>query len=285
MEMRRVLSRFGPFELDHTGHELRRAGTLVDLPASAFDCLAFLVRHRDRPVTRDEIILAVWGRPDVSETLLGQTIARLRRELGDTGSDQHSIRTISRKGYRWVAPTTAVEAEISADFGLPASDDKAHETRVEKAGSTTHPPARRGRRIAVALTLVTVLAATSAIAWWRSRETTIDIAAAIADSALVLPTATEAPAEWDWLRLGLMDLVANRLRQGGQPTMTSDSVVGLLRGLERTGSPDSPWLRDPRLDTVSKLRVQPSASLAGGQWNVHLAVADGGKSLDVYSLC
>src|SRR4051812_30784731 len=185
MNTRRVLSRFGLFELDHTGHELRRAGIVVDLPASAFDCLAFLVQHRDRPVTRDEIILAVWGRPDVSETLLGQTIARLRRELGDTGSHQHSIRTISRKGYRWVAPTTTDEAETSADFALSPSSDKTHESRVEKTGAKIHSSARIDRRISVALMLVTVLVATSAIAWWRSRESTTDIAVAIADSALV----------------------------------------------------------------------------------------------------
>ena len=133
--MKHRVLHFGPFELDHVAHELRRDGAIVELPTSAFDCLAYLVEHRDRAISRDEIILAVWGRPNVSETLLGQTIARLRRELGDTGSDQHSIRTISRKGYRWVAPTS--ESPETVAQRATASSAEAPEANLENARAHT----------------------------------------------------------------------------------------------------------------------------------------------------
>lgn len=257
--------RFRQFELDTTAHELRRDGVPVDLPVSAFDCLAYLVRHRDRPVSRDELILAVWNRPDVSETLLGQTVARLRRELGDTGSEQHSIRTISRKGYRWVAPVDLVEAPAVAVAESPV------------APPVAVPPRERRPRLheSVALAIIAA-AAIAALAWqWRRPA-----APAASRAALVLPTVVHAPADWDWLRLGLMDLVANRLRRGGESTVGSESVVGLVANLG-AGAPNRPSLDDPRLDAAARLRVQPTATLAAGEWRVRLDALDHGRALRV----
>ena len=94
---------FGPFRLDPLARELRRDGELVTLPASAFDCLVYLVEHRQRPVGKDELIAAVWGRTEVSDNLLAQHIVRLRRLWeGDTSC----IRTVPRIGYHWIAQTT-----------------------------------------------------------------------------------------------------------------------------------------------------------------------------------
>src|SRR5688500_11380050 len=95
--------RFGDFELDTRARELFQDGRPVALAVVAFDCLAYLIEHRDRPVGRDELISAVWGRTDVSESTLAHTIVRLRQVLGDNGNDQHSIRTVPRLGFRWIA--------------------------------------------------------------------------------------------------------------------------------------------------------------------------------------
>ena len=86
--------RFGEFLLDPATRELRERGALVALPARAFDCLAYLVEHRERAVGRDELIAAVWGRVEVSEALLSHTIVKVRRSLGDTGNEQCLIRTV-----------------------------------------------------------------------------------------------------------------------------------------------------------------------------------------------
>jgi DNA-binding winged helix-turn-helix (wHTH) protein/tetratricopeptide (TPR) repeat protein len=279
--MKHLVSQFGRFEIDHTAHELRRDGVAVNLPVSAFDCLTYLIEHRDRPVDRDEIILAVWGRPDVSETLLGQTIARLRRELGDTGSDQHTIRTISRKGYRWVAPIQSGSPTAQTDQVAPASarelEPGEEQAKAESVPRVAARPGRIGRMPAVLFFGAVIVLGFAGLLWSLDGQRR-----AINESTgpvLVLPSSTKASADWDWLRFGLMDLLSNRLRQGGQPTLTSESVVSLLQSLQGARGPDGSWLHDSRLDGKSRLRVQPTATLASGQWTVHLAVVEGNVSM------
>ena len=79
------LIRFGAFRLDPQARELFENGERVDLPLSTIDCLIHLIRHRDRPVGRDELASAVWGRVDVSEVSLSHAIVRLRRRFGVDG--------------------------------------------------------------------------------------------------------------------------------------------------------------------------------------------------------
>lgn len=281
------ISRFRDFEVDYKAHELRHAGVTVDLPVSAFDCLSYLVRHRDRPVGRDELILAVWARPNVSETLLGQTIARLRRELGDTGSDQHSIRTISRKGYRWVAPTIDGPQQPSGQAERPAGTPGETDGGLESASDAPANPRRgadrvesRSPRWILALFAALIVCAGAVVVLLRpsnTRESNGEIPAA----ALVLPSTVSAPQEWDWLRLGLMDIVATRLRRGAQETIPSEGVVGYLQNLRRAGESAAPSLDDGRLDEISRLRIQPTASLLAGEWRVTLEVLDQGATFRV----
>src|SRR5690348_18115466 len=103
------LIRFGAFRLDPQARELFENGERVDLPLSTIDCLIYLIRHRDRPIGRDELAAAVWGRVDVSEVSLSHAIMRLRRRLGDDGNAQRIIRTVPRLGYRWVMQDTREE--------------------------------------------------------------------------------------------------------------------------------------------------------------------------------
>src|SRR5687768_8461205 len=84
MSIKKRSYRFGSFELDTHARELLRDGRPVALAVVALDCLAYLIEHRDRPVGRDELISAVWGRTDVSESTLAHTIVRLRQVLGDS---------------------------------------------------------------------------------------------------------------------------------------------------------------------------------------------------------
>src|SRR5689334_2787646 len=117
--------RFEGFELDAAARELRGADGPVALPLKSFDCLVYLLERRERAVGRDELISAVWGRVDVSDALLGQTLARARRAVGDTGEDQRVIRTVARFGYHWVAPV-----EIVVDDALPGATHAAPVERI-----------------------------------------------------------------------------------------------------------------------------------------------------------
>src|SRR3546814_13796849 len=79
---------------------LFRSGDVVALPARVFECLCCLIEHRDRAVSRDELVQAVFGRPNVSDAQLAQAVLRSRRAVGDDGQEQHTIRTVPRYGFR-----------------------------------------------------------------------------------------------------------------------------------------------------------------------------------------
>ena len=124
----RVLYHFGDHRLDPAMRELRHGDVEVALPAKSFECLVYLCEHRDRAVGRDELISAVWGRADVSDAVLAQTLLRARRAVGDTGSEQTTVRTIPRFGYRWMAPVVVESTDgILSGHGdpEPADDDAA----------------------------------------------------------------------------------------------------------------------------------------------------------------
>jgi tetratricopeptide (TPR) repeat protein len=97
-------------------------------------------------------------------------------------------------------------------------------------------------------------------------------------SVLVLPALVDAADDWHWLRLGAMDLVANRLRSAAIATTPSESVVGLLR--QRDAASDD-LLHDPTLAPLAALRVQPRISHAQGRWSVRLDAFGTQRALSV----
>jgi TolB-like protein len=118
-----VVLAFGDCRLDLDRRELRRGGEPVRLAPKAFDLLAFLVQHRDRVVSKDDLFEAVWDGRVVSEAALTTRINAVRRALGDDGATQQLVRTFIRKGLRFVGD--AVELPDAAAPTLsPASEDK-----------------------------------------------------------------------------------------------------------------------------------------------------------------
>jgi DNA-binding winged helix-turn-helix (wHTH) protein len=87
---------FGEYRINPALRELWREDRLIALPPHVFDCLTYLLERHDRAVGRDELVAAVWGKTQISDTLLGQTILRIRRELGDDAKDRRALRTIPR---------------------------------------------------------------------------------------------------------------------------------------------------------------------------------------------
>jgi TolB-like protein/cytochrome c-type biogenesis protein CcmH/NrfG len=88
--------------LDTDRRELRRGGQLVAMQPQVFDLLLHLLKHRDRVVSRDDLIALVWGGRIVSDSTLDSRINAARNAIGDNGKDQRLIRTIPRKGLRFV---------------------------------------------------------------------------------------------------------------------------------------------------------------------------------------
>jgi len=88
--------------LDTDRRELRCGTEPVALEPLVFDLLVYLVANRGRVVSRDDVFASVWSGRIVSDAALTTRIAAARRAIGDTGESQKLIRTIPRKGFRFV---------------------------------------------------------------------------------------------------------------------------------------------------------------------------------------
>ncbi len=99
---------FESFELDDQCFELRREGRVLELEPKVFDLLVYLLRHRDRVVSKDELIDELWEHRAVSESVLTRCISLARRALDDAGEKQQIIQTHYGRGYRFIASVSEV---------------------------------------------------------------------------------------------------------------------------------------------------------------------------------
>lgn len=95
--------RFEDCSLDPERRELRRGTDLIGVEPQVFDLLLFLIRNRTRVVSKDDLIAEVWKGRIVSESALYSRITAARQAIGDSGEAQRVIRTVARKGLRFVA--------------------------------------------------------------------------------------------------------------------------------------------------------------------------------------
>lgn len=106
--------RFGEFELDEANAWLLRAGQAVALAPTPFDLLCALARQPGVLLSKDALLDAVWGHQFVSESVLKTAISDLRAALGDQPREPRFIETVSRRGYRFIAASSAVHAGPAA---------------------------------------------------------------------------------------------------------------------------------------------------------------------------
>src|SRR5262245_8021207 len=98
---------FGNHVLDVTRRELRQDAKGVAVEPQVFDLLVYLVQNRDRVVSKEDLIASIWGGRIVSESTLTSRINAARKAVGDSGDEQKLIRTIARKGFRFVGVVRA----------------------------------------------------------------------------------------------------------------------------------------------------------------------------------
>src|SRR5215813_9555402 len=99
---------FGPFHLDLGAERLWQGPEVVRLTAKAFAVLRHLVAHAGQLVTKEDLFAAVWAAAYVSDAALAVCIRELRRALGDSAQTPQYVETVRGRGYRFVAPVTAV---------------------------------------------------------------------------------------------------------------------------------------------------------------------------------
>ena len=110
---------FGDCVLDPDRRELTRRSEVVAVGPKVFDLLVYLVRNRERVVSKDDLLDAVWDGRIVSESTLTSHINAVRKAIGDSGEEQRLIRTVARKGFRFVGD---VEGSQSSDERQVAAD-------------------------------------------------------------------------------------------------------------------------------------------------------------------
>ena len=84
-----------------------------------FDVLVYLIQHRDRVVSRDDLLAGVWGGRIVSESTLSSRVNAARSAIGDSGDQQQLIRTIARKGFRFVGEVQERHGPATASVAGP----------------------------------------------------------------------------------------------------------------------------------------------------------------------
>jgi DNA-binding winged helix-turn-helix (wHTH) protein/class 3 adenylate cyclase/predicted ATPase len=108
---------FGDCEFDLAAHVLHCAGQPVHIRPKVFQVIAYLLTHRARVITKQELSEQVWPGQFISDTTLETTIGTVRRAIGDSGQAQRYIQTLRGYGYRFVAP---VEEKVVAPVTNPA---------------------------------------------------------------------------------------------------------------------------------------------------------------------
>ena len=282
--MKSVEYSFGEFRLKLAERELWQRNERLSVPRLAFDCMVYLIEHRDRAVGRDELVAAVWGRTDTFDGHLNQIIVRARRVLGDGGQVQLMIRTIPGFGYRWVGEIDRVTeqvvpsieatrtgdaiADVRADTPLVAEPEP--EAMAPASGASAAPPLGHSnvRRYAVPLLALLSLAL---LIYFVSRtpQGVVPVPQAVDGNAIVvLPIKVDGPRESGWVGLGAMDLVADRLRSADLPVPPSETVMAALHG--SASPPAAADLDRIRRTLGAGAVVQGKASYSAQGWTVQL---------------
>jgi len=148
-----LLYQFENCSLDSDRRELRRAGTLVAVEPQVFDVLHNLIRNREHVVSKNALLADVWQGRAVSDATLSSRINSARSAVGDNGEQQRLIRTVRRKGFRFVgavvegteavAEATPSQREVVAS-GAPLAREDSELALADKPATELAPTSRFG---------------------------------------------------------------------------------------------------------------------------------------------
>ena len=131
-----MIYRFGPFELDIAKAEIREDGRTCPVEPQVFALLAYLIEHRDRLVTRDEIFSNLWSGRVVTDSALSSRIKSARKLLGDDGRSQRYIRTVHGQGLRFAA-----EVSLERQPAVPVGQSEEMSASTEAPAASTRTSA------------------------------------------------------------------------------------------------------------------------------------------------
>ncbi|MEM9178880.1 MAG: winged helix-turn-helix domain-containing protein [Pseudomonadota bacterium] len=210
---------FGPFELDTSTLELRRQGELISVEPQVFELLAHLIEHRDRVLSKDDLIEAIWGGRIVSDAAISSRIKLVRRAVDDDGTRQAVIKTVHGKGFRFIADLEPASTATPEPMPAPIpAQDVAPAAEVEPA-----PKKERKLLVPVAMVASAVLGLFLLIQLFPSQ-------AEISENRIAVLPVTNATGDssLDWAELGLMSLVMHDLEARSElPLVKAQTMMTL----------------------------------------------------------
>jgi DNA-binding winged helix-turn-helix (wHTH) protein len=105
---------FEEYAFDADRRELHRGADVVSVTPQVFDLLDYLIRNRERVVSKDDVINAIWNGRSVSDAALTTRLNAARSAIGDSGHEQRLIKTLPRKGFRFVGRVLVAQAPAAA---------------------------------------------------------------------------------------------------------------------------------------------------------------------------
>ena len=258
-------------EIDFTCISLKRGGVEQPLRERSFQVLKYLIEHRDRRVTKSELIENVWQGAAVTDDALVQCIADIRRALGDDYQSARFIKTFPRVGYRFISPLeqgsadllTTVRTEEVTSFEIEVKEETLPWQTDRQIGFQQFQTAvsQHWRTLAVVTALSIVIVA-ALFFTFRQQQTVRPLAlTGLPQVPGKLPLAVmyfdnqSGDAELDWLREGLADMLITNLSRRNNLNVLNRHHLQML--LERTGhQPASRIQLETALDVAHKSRAE-----------------------------
>ena len=119
--MHTSVTRFGSFVVDRSAYRVTEDGRPIDLTPKLLDLLILLIDNAGSLVTKETLLEALWPDANVTDNALTQAVSELRQALGDPAGSPRYIKTVARRGYRFIAPLEPASAGETPV--LPATDD------------------------------------------------------------------------------------------------------------------------------------------------------------------
>src|SRR6266849_3033032 len=233
--------KFGDFELDAAGYELSRSGRAIKLERIPMELLLLLVNRRGQLVTRDEILEKLWGKDtflDVDNSI-NTAISKIRVVLKDNPESPAFIKTVSGKGYRFIASIASLpdgqDAFMAPIDGVSSASEAAvaDEPALESESKTSSRP----RRLWLASAIAGVVIAAAVAGWcWRDslRRMVSPGRPAVIGSLAVLPLENlTGDATQEYFADGMTDALITDLAQIEALRVISRTSVMRYKGMRK----------------------------------------------------
>jgi TolB-like protein/DNA-binding winged helix-turn-helix (wHTH) protein len=245
--------RFDDFVVDAESWRLRRGTQDIHLEPIVLHLLIYLISHRDRLVSRQELMDTVWGDTVISEAALSQAVARLRKALGESKTAPRYLETVHSKGYRFIA-----------DVQETGTADSFHSTPGRLSWTNKHWVLVAG----AALLILSVLAAF----WLNATQREEHI-----QSVAVLPLSNlTGDPEQAYYSEGLQDILITELSQVPGLRVTSRQSTKRYRGSDLTAA-------DIAAELVVDALVEGSLLSKGSNIEITVQLIDGRSDTSLWA--